>query len=147
MGVIMVREGEWPVDHIIQLEDQDDLGPVIKLMQMGAAAARRSLARAEPPQEESVVPAKRAKTVKKPLMKEAPVRRSATVEPTVQHPSDEEHSSISQLAEKWHRGYETVRRWVLKEPGVFKTNGGTGQRAHYSISKSMAQRIYNKHST
>jgi hypothetical protein len=87
-----------------------------------------------------------SKPLKKPPMKAAPARRLATVE-SLSHPSEEEHFSIRELAEKWHKGYETVRRWVLEELGVLKTDGGTGKRAYYSISKSMAQRIYNKHST
>jgi hypothetical protein len=122
-------------------------GPSAEVVEKGKLGRSRSASQAQ-----VVVPQPApTKTTKKPAMPRCngrtPARVGSFALAAVPHPSEEEHFSIRQLAELWHKGYETVRRWVLKEPGVLKTSGGTGQRSYYSISKSMAQRIYNKHST
>jgi hypothetical protein len=55
----------------------------------------------------------------------------------------ETHYSISDLAQRWHKGVETVRVWVKDEPGVLVTRGPNGK-GSYSIPESVARRIHTK---
>jgi hypothetical protein len=55
----------------------------------------------------------------------------------------EPHYSITDLAQQWHRGVETVRGWVKDEPGVLVVRGPKGKGC-YSIPESVARRIHTK---
>jgi len=57
----------------------------------------------------------------------------------------EEHYRISQLADRWGIGRETVRLLVKDEPGVLKIRQGR-KKAHttYSVPESVAKRIHNR---
>jgi hypothetical protein len=57
----------------------------------------------------------------------------------------ERHYRISELAELWQLGRETVRKLVCYEPGVIKIRLGR-KKAHtsYSVPESVARRIHTK---
>ena len=55
----------------------------------------------------------------------------------------ERHYRVSELAELWNLGRETVRRLVKDDPGVIKVRLGK-KKAHvtYSVPESVAARIH-----
>jgi hypothetical protein len=57
----------------------------------------------------------------------------------------ERHYRISELAELWQLGRETVRKLVCGEPGVIKIRLGK-KKTHtcYSVPESVARRIHTK---
>jgi len=60
-------------------------------------------------------------------------------------PAFEKHYRISELAELWSLGRETVRLLVCNEPGVIKIRlGRKRQHTTYSIPASVAERIHRK---
>jgi hypothetical protein len=61
------------------------------------------------------------------------------------HQAFERHYRISELAEMWHLGRETVRLLVKDEPGVIKIRLGR-KRAHtiYSVPESVAITIHTR---
>jgi hypothetical protein len=57
----------------------------------------------------------------------------------------ERHYRISELAEMWSLGRETVRLLVCNEPGVIKVKLGRKRRhTTYSVPASVAERIHRK---
>lgn len=57
----------------------------------------------------------------------------------------ERHYRISELAEMWGIGRETVRLLVKDEPGVIKIRlGRKRSQTLYSVPESVAARIHNK---
>ena len=61
------------------------------------------------------------------------------------HAAFEQHFRISELAELWRVGRETVRKLVKDEPGVIKIRLRR-KKAHtsYSVPESIARRIYTR---
>lgn len=57
----------------------------------------------------------------------------------------ERHYRVSELAEMWRLGRETVRKLVMNEPGVIKIRLGR-KKAHtiYSVPESVARRIHTR---
>jgi hypothetical protein len=57
----------------------------------------------------------------------------------------EKHYRVSDLAELWGLGRETVRKIVKDEPGVIKIRQGR-KKAHttYSVPESVARRIHTR---
>ena len=57
----------------------------------------------------------------------------------------EKHYRVSELAELWGLGRETVRKLVKDDPGVIKIRCGR-KKAHtvYSVPESAAQRIHTR---
>jgi hypothetical protein len=59
-------------------------------------------------------------------------------------PSDEEHDTTEELAKRWRKSVETIRKIVCVEPGVLKISRGTGKRTSYSVPKSVSRRIHKR---
>lgn len=58
---------------------------------------------------------------------------------------EEEHYTVSQLAQRWKYGRESIRKLVMNEPGVLKMQLGRNKKnAHYSIPASVARRIHTR---
>ena len=64
---------------------------------------------------------------------------------TALEPAFERHYRISELAELWNLGRETLRMLVKDEDGVIKVRLG-GRKAHtiYSVSESVARLIHTR---
>jgi hypothetical protein len=57
----------------------------------------------------------------------------------------EVHYSISDLAERWRLGRETIRLLVRDEPGVIKVRmGRCKSMTRYSVPESVARRIHTR---
>ena len=70
---------------------------------------------------------------------------SSTKAASMDHPALERHYRISELAEMWNLGRETVRILVKEEQGVIKIRLGR-KKAHtiYSVPESVALRIHTR---
>jgi hypothetical protein len=66
-------------------------------------------------------------------------------EPSCDDSTFERHFSISDLAELWRYGRETIRLLVKDEPGVLKIRLGRNKMlTHYSVPESVARRIHTR---
>ena len=86
------------------------------------------------------------------LLGKRPVQNTIQAAPALERyylPRDgcfaEKHYRISDLAELWGLGRETVRKLVKDEPGVIKIRQGR-KKAHttYSVPESTARRIHTR---
>jgi hypothetical protein len=66
-------------------------------------------------------------------------------------PPWEKHYTVRELADAWHMGRTTVRRWFEDEPDVLRQGESRLRRGHkrpyvsLRIPRSVAERVYRKH--
>jgi hypothetical protein len=71
-------------------------------------------------------------------------RLEATYVVQVENTAFEKHYRIAELAEMWNLGRETVRKLVMKEPGVIKIRLGRKAHTIYAVPESVAERIHTR---